>query len=62
MRLSEIEKKARQAGVRDTWKFSKKDLIKTIQVKEGNFDCFGTALDNCDQMACCWRTDCIRKG
>lgn len=62
MRLSEIEKKARQVGVRDTWKFSKKDLIKTIQVKEGNFDCFGTALDNCDQMACCWRTDCIRKG
>jgi hypothetical protein len=62
MRLSEIEKKARQVGVRDTWKFSKKDLIKTIQVKEGNFDCFGTALDNCDQMACCWRSDCIKKG
>jgi len=62
MRLSEIEKKARQAGVRDTWKFSKKDLIKTIQLKEGNFDCFGSANDNCAQLACCWRSDCLKKG
>ena len=30
MRLSEIEKKARTLGVKDTWKYSKKDLIKTI--------------------------------
>jgi len=25
-------------------KLSKTDLIKTIQTKEGNFDCFATAL------------------
>ncbi len=60
MRLIEIEKKARNLGIKDTWKFSKKDLVKTIQRKEGNFDCFGTAINNCDQMACCWRNDCLR--
>lgn len=60
MRLSEIEKKSRSSGIEDTWKYSKKELIKTIQRKEGNFDCFGTARGYCDQMACCWRGDCIR--
>lgn len=60
MRLIEIEKKARSLGIKDTWKFSKKDLIRTIQRKEGNFDCFGTAINSCDQIACSWRSDCIK--
>jgi len=60
MRLSEIEKKARSAGIKDTWKFSKKDLIKTIQRSEGNFDCFGSGRGGCDQMACYWRPDCVK--
>jgi hypothetical protein len=60
MRLSEIEKKARGVGIKDTWKYSKKDLIKSIQRKEGNFDCFGTARNGCSQMACCWRSDCVK--
>jgi len=60
MRLSEIEKKARSLGIKDTWKFSKKDLVRTIQRSEGNFDCFGNAKGGCDQMACCWKTDCVK--
>lgn len=60
MRLSEVEKKARQVGLNDTWKYSKKDLIKAIQRKEGNFDCFGSARNSCNQMACCWRPDCLK--
>lgn len=60
MRLSEIEKKARSLGIKDTWQYSKTQLIKTIQRREGNFDCFGSARGNCNQIACCWRTDCIR--
>lgn len=60
MRLAEIERRARVLGVKDTWKFSKKDLIKTIQRNEGNFDCFGTAKGYCDQSACSWRDDCLR--
>jgi hypothetical protein len=61
MRLTEIEKKARDLGIKDTWKLSKKDLIKTIQRNEGNFDCFATAINFCDQLVCCWRSDCIKK-
>lgn len=60
MRLSDIEKKARTLGLKDTWKYSKKDLIKNIQRKEGNFDCFGNAIDYCDQSACCWINDCLK--
>lgn len=60
MRLIEIERKAKGLGIRDTWKYSKKDLVKTIQRKEGNFDCFSSASGNCDQLACCWREDCFR--
>jgi hypothetical protein len=60
MRLSEIEKKARGAGIKDTWRYSKKELIKLIQRKEGNFDCFGSSMSHCDQLACCWRLDCVK--
>ncbi len=59
MRITEIEKKARSLGLKDTWKYSKKDLIRTIQRKEGSFDCYGTAKGYCDQLACCWRSDCL---
>ncbi len=61
MRLSEIEKKAKDLGIKDTWKHSKKNLIKTIQRAEGNFDCFGTAAGSCDQSACYWRSECLSK-
>lgn len=60
MRLIEIEKKAKGLGIKDTWKFSKKDLVKNIQRKEGNFDCFGSAINYCDQLVCCWRGDCLK--
>jgi hypothetical protein len=61
MRLSEIEKKARALGIKDTWKYSKKELIKKIQKTEGNFDCFGTAVISCDQLGCLWRLDCLQQ-
>ena len=60
MRLIEIERKARTLGIKDTWKFSKKDLVRTIQRNEGNFDCFGSTSGYCDQSACCWREECLR--
>ena len=60
MRLSEIEKKAKSLGIKDTWRLSKKDLIKTIQRVEGNVPCFGSARNYCDQMICLWRVDCIK--
>ncbi len=59
MRLSEVEKKARDLGIKNTWKYSKKDLIKTIQAKEGNIACFATAKGSCTQTLCCWKEDCL---
>lgn len=41
-------------------KLSKTELIKKIQVAEGNFDCYGSATQGeCDQLACSWRDDCL---
>jgi hypothetical protein len=60
MRLVDIEKKARGLGIKNTWQFSKTELIKKIQRAEGNFDCFGTSRKACDQLACCWRADCLK--
>lgn len=60
MRLSEVEKKAKNMGIKDTWKYSKKELIKTIQRQEGNNQCFNTAKPCCSELVCCWREDCLR--
>lgn len=38
----------------------KSELIRSIQRKEGNFDCFGTATAGvCTQTDCLWRKDCL---
>ncbi len=61
MRLTEVEKRAKIAGIKDTWKYSKKELIKKIQQIEGSIVCFGTNNDkDCPQLACCWREDCLK--
>lgn len=58
MTLKEIREKAKQLGLK-TGKMKKIDLIRTIQAGEGNFPCYQTAKTFCDQMACCWRDDCV---
>jgi len=60
MRLNDVERKARRLGIKDTWKFSKEQLIKAIQKKEGNSECFRTAKSFCSQSTCCWMEDCLR--
>jgi hypothetical protein len=36
------------------------EFTRAIQRAEGNFDCFGTAVDGyCDQDRCKWREDCF---
>jgi hypothetical protein len=37
---------------------TKAELIRKIQRKEGNIECFGST-SNCDQHACLWREDCL---
>jgi len=61
VRLSEVEKKAKTINIKDTWKYSKKELIKKVQEVEGSIVCFGTNSDkNCVQLECCWREDCLK--
>jgi len=60
MNLQEIRKIAKKQGIKPG-KLTKLKLIRSIQNREGNFECFATALDGiCDQFGCCWREDCFR--
>jgi len=58
MTVKELQKMAKSVGIK-TSGLKKADMIKQIQRTEGNFDCFGTADDYCDQMNCLFREDCL---
>ena len=61
MNLEEIRGLAHMRGLKPG-KLNKRELIRTLQRDEGNFDCFATACDGvCDQLACAWRQDCFRE-
>ena len=38
---------------------SVENLVRKIQLAEGNFDCFATGKSNCDEATCRWRKDCL---
>ncbi len=57
MRMAEIKAKAKKLKL-NPGKMKKMDLIRTIQTREGNYACFQTEKDSCDQSECCWRKDC----
>jgi len=59
MKLNEIREKAKVLGIKVMATTKKADLVRQIQKAEGNFDCFGTAKDHCDQLDCCFREDCM---
>lgn len=59
MNMQEIRDIAKEHGIK-TSRMSKMNLIKGIQLSEGNFACFATAVDGiCDQTGCIWRNDCF---
>lgn len=59
MQIQHIRKVARTLGIQPGRR-DKVALVRTIQLSEGNFDCFATAYDGvCDQTNCTWRTDCF---
>lgn len=58
MNLAQVKSKAKDMGVK-TGTMKKTELIRVIQRTEGNFDCFGTAINYCDQWECCFRDDCL---
>ena len=59
MKMQEVRAKAKALGLKNTFGLSKMELIQMIQRAEGNFDCFGSATDYCDQFHCCFREDCL---
>ena len=60
MKMKEVRAMAKFWGLKDTFGLSKAELIRMIQLAEGNFDCFGRATDYCDQILCCFREDCLQ--
>lgn len=59
MNMQQVRERARDFGVKPA-NLKKTDLIRNIQVLEGNFDCFATASSGyCDQPNCMWRDDCF---
>jgi len=56
--VKELQKIAMGLGIRPAG-LKKFDLIKAIQMAEGNFDCFKKATDFCDQVNCLFRKDCL---
>ncbi|MDX1334783.1 MAG: SAP domain-containing protein [Gammaproteobacteria bacterium] len=59
MNMQDIRSIAKEYGLK-TGKMTKVNLVRTIQLTEGNFDCFATAsAGECDQTGCLWRDDCL---
>lgn len=61
MELKELKDKAKKLGIEPKIGMKREDLIRAIQTTEGNFSCFGTAKDYCDQSGCCFRDNCLPK-
>ncbi|MEW6096059.1 MAG: SAP domain-containing protein [bacterium] len=60
MNMSKVKARAENIGIKPG-RMKKDEIIKQIQRKEGNFDCFRTATSGeCDQINCCWRDDCLK--
>jgi len=60
MNMQAIRKIAKRLDI-NTKRVKKLDLVRSIQVEEGNFGCFMTAEKGlCDQATCLWRTDCLK--
>jgi hypothetical protein len=58
MKVQDIKDIAKKQGI-NAGKLNKTDLIKAIQVAEGNNACFATSFgETCGQMKCLWRADC----
>jgi hypothetical protein len=58
MKMNDVVKRAKALRIKAIG-VKKADLIRKVQKAEGNFDCFGTATEYCDQVWCCFREDCL---
>jgi hypothetical protein len=61
MKMDEVLRKARELEV-EPGSMKKNELIRAIQIAEGNFPCYKTAENGiCDQGECIWKVDCLIK-
>jgi len=58
MNMTQIKEKAKKLGIK-TGKLKKAELIRAIQIHEGNSPCYQTDQILCNQESCCWRDDCL---
>ncbi len=59
MKLEEIKEIAKQHNIK-VGKLKKAELVRAIQLAEGNIPCFDTGqVDECSQGDCLWRPDCV---
>jgi hypothetical protein len=60
MTLKQVRDIAKTKGIK-VGNMKKANIIRTIQKTEGNFECFGTAINGgCNQSDCLWREDCLQ--
>jgi hypothetical protein len=58
MKMDEIKEIAKRHNIK-AGKMKKADLVRAVQLAEGNEVCFDTGkAAECSQSACLWREDC----
>jgi len=61
MKLQKVKNIAKKMGIK-AGSMKKEEFIRAIQKAEGNVECFGTGkAEECGQMRCLWRDDCLEK-
>ena len=60
LKIRDIRKKVHDMGIPFDKNANRTNLVRAIQVAEGNAPCFATSkVRSCGQDACCWRADCL---
>jgi hypothetical protein len=60
MKMQEVRNIAKKMNINIGPSRTKQDLIRDIQITEGNSPCYKTISD-CGIMNCLWRSDCLSK-
>lgn len=59
MDMNQVRKMAKGQNI-NTKGMRKRDMIRSIQRAESNYDCFGTLrMEYCNEKKCLWREDCL---
>ncbi|MCK4535586.1 MAG: Rho termination factor N-terminal domain-containing protein [Desulfuromonadales bacterium] len=62
MKIPEIRERGRAMGITGLATMRKGEMIRAIQLAEGNRDCFGNLWRfDCLQFDCYWREDCLTR-